>query len=350
VTEVLPNNGRVKILIGSPLEPEQVTRVAAAGGSSVEVLFEPELLPVPRFEGDHQGIPRRLDAEEFARWQSLVADADIMFGFDWLGPSTLRERAPRLRWLQATSAGVGEVLIQSGLAESDIRFTTASGVHASALAEFVALGLLYWCKDVPLLQRRQAQRHWERYTARSLAGQRVLVVGLGEIGRQVARVCSALGMEVWGIRRSAGQARPNGVTRLIPKAELGQALPQIDALVLACPLTRETRRLIGERELAALPASAILINVARGAVVDQQALIDVLARSAIRGAVLDVFEQEPLPAQSPLWGMPNVLISPHSASTVEDENGRIVDIFVDNLRRFLDGRPLNNEFVAERGY
>jgi phosphoglycerate dehydrogenase-like enzyme len=343
-------NGRVKVLIGSPLEPEHVARVAVAGGSSVEVWFEPELLPVPRYEGDHHGIPRRLDAEELARWQSLVKQADIMFGFDWLGPSTLPERAPRLRWLQATSAGIGELLVESRLAESAIRFTTASGVHASALSEFVALGLLYWCKDVPVVQRRQAQRHWERYTARSLAGQRVLVVGLGEIGRNVARVCSALQTEVWGMRRSAGQTRPDGVTRLIPKAELGQALAQIDALVLACPLTRETQGLIGARELAALPASAILINIARGPVVDQEALIDALARNAIRGAVLDVFEQEPLPAQSPLWGMVNVLISPHSASTVADENGRIVDIFVDNLRRFLDGRPLNNEFVAERGY
>ena len=340
----------MNVVIGSPLEPEHVARVAAVGGASVQVQFEPELLPVPRYEGDHDGIPRRLDPDELAHWQSLIAEADIMFDFDWLDPSTLRERAPRLRWVQATSAGIGEFLTENDLAESDIRFTTAAGVHASALAEFVVLGLLYWTKDVPFLQRRQAQRHWERYTARSLAGQRVLVVGLGEIGRNVARLCSALHMEVWGMRRSAGRKRPDSVTQLVSREELREALTQIDALVLACPLTHDTHKLIGKDELDALPRSAILVNIARGAVVEERALVDALARNAIRGAVLDVFEQEPLPVQSPLWRMPNVLISPHSASTIADENGRIIDIFVDNLRRFLDGRPLKNEFVAERGY
>ena len=343
-------DGRLNVLIGSSLEGVHVERIAAVGGDRVRVLFEPDLLPVPRYEGDHHGAPRQLGADELARWQSLVADADVMFDFDWLEPSTLPARAPRLRWVQATSAGIGEFLAHTGLAESDIRFTTAAGVHATALAEFALLGLLYFTKDLPFLQRRQAERHWERYTAESLAGRRVMIVGLGEVGREVARVCGALQMEVWGMRRSADGAVPPGVSRLIVREELRGALAGADALVLACPLTPETHRLIGADELAALPTSAILVNVARGAVVDEEALIATLAANRIRGAMLDVFEHEPLPSDSPLWAMPNVVVSPHSASTVADENGRIVEIFVDNLRRFLEGRPLRNEFVAERGY
>jgi phosphoglycerate dehydrogenase-like enzyme len=343
-------NGRVNIVIGSPLEDEHVARIAAAGGDRVHVLFHPELLPVPRYDGDHDGVPRALAPSELARWQSLVAEADVMLDFDWFEPATLGERAPRLRWLQATSAGIGEFLARTGLVHSNIRFTTAAGVHATALAEFAALGLLYWTKDVPFLQRRQAERHWERYTAESVAGRRALVIGLGEVGREVARLLAALRMDVWGMRRTAEGALPPGVTRLVVRRELRDALTQVDSLVLACPLTQETHRLIGVEELGALPASAILVNVARGAVVDEAALIAALRRNELRGAMLDVFEEEPLPPDSPLWSMPNVVVSPHSASTVPDENRRIVDIFVENLDRFLDGRPLKNEFVAGRGY
>ena len=343
-------DGRLNVVIGSPLEEVHVERIASAVGDRAVVLYEPELLPEPRYEGDHHGVPRDLGARDLARWESIVADADVMFDFDWLDATTLPERAPHLRWVQATSAGIGEFLTRTRLVETDIRFTTAAGVHAMALAEFAVLGLLYWTKDVPLLQRRQAHRQWERYTAESLAGRRVLVVGLGEVGREIARLCAALGMDVWGMRRTVETNPPPGVTRLVTPAELRDALARVDALVLACPLTRETRGLIGSNELAALPRSAILVNVARGAVVDEAALVGALASNTIRGAMLDVFEHEPLPADSPLWALPNVVVSPHSASTVPDENRRIVDIFLENLDRFLNGRPLRYEFVAERGY
>jgi phosphoglycerate dehydrogenase-like enzyme len=337
------------VVIASPLEPELVERVGAVDGR-LRVVFEPELLPVPRYEGDHIGVARDLDPEELGRWSALLAKADVMFDFDWLGASTLPQRAPRLRWLQATSAGIGEMVERSGLLGSSIEFTTAAGVHASALAEFALLGLLYWTKDVPFLERRQAERHWERHTAESLAGRRVLVVGLGEVGREIARACDAIGLEVWGMRRSAQGEPPPGVRRLVDRPSLRGALAAVDALVLACPLTRETHHLIGAEELAALRPSAILVNVARGAVIDEPALIRALERGAIRGAALDVFEHEPLPGDNPLWGLPNVLVSPHSASTVGGENAKIVEIFTDNLRRFLDGRPLRNRFEPDRGY
>jgi len=346
----MTKHGPLTILIGSPLEPDQVERIAAVDSGRVEVLYEPDLLPVPRYEGDHHGVPRELDETQLGYWNSLVARSEVMFDFDWIGPATLPTRAPRLRWLQATSAGIGELLERSGLTGSGIRFTTAAGVHAAALSEFVLLALLYWTKDVPFLQRRQAEERWERYTARALTGQRILVVGLGQVGRRIAEACSALGVDVWGVRRRSDAPPPSFVSRLVPREDLQEALTAVDALVLACPLTRETHHLIGRTELEALPARAIVVNVGRGAVIDEPELVRVLEEGRIRGAVLDAFEHEPLPLESPLWRLPNVLVSPHSASTVGGENARIVDIFVDNLERYLDSRPLQNEFEPERGY
>lgn len=344
------STNRLSVLIASPLEREHVERIASVDSGRIEVLYEPELLPVPRYEGDHGGVARELAKEQLEHWQSLVARSEVMFDFDWLSPATLPERAPRLRWLQATSAGIGELLERSGLVGGRIRFTTAAGVHATALSEFVLLALLHWTKDVPFLQRRQAERHWERYTARSLAGQRILLIGLGHVGREIARSCSALGVEAWALRRRPDAGLPPGVSRLVTRAELLEALGHVDSLVLACPLTNETHHLIGRAELEALPARAVVVNVGRGAVIDEPELVRVLQEERIRGAVLDAFEVEPLPEDSPLWRLPNVLVSPHSASTVGGENARIVDIFVDNLQRYLDGRALQNEFDAERGY
>jgi phosphoglycerate dehydrogenase-like enzyme len=157
-------------------------------------------------------------------------------------------------------------------------------------------------------------------------------------------------MEVWGARRMWRQDPVEGITRLIQLSRIRELLPQVDALVLACPYTPETHHLIGREELDLLRAEAIIVNIARGAVIDQPELIRALTSGRIRGAALDVFETEPLETDSPLWDLSNVLVSPHSASTVGKENERIVDLFVDNLQRFLDDRPLRNQFDHERGY
>ena len=196
----------------------------------------------------------------------------------------------------------------------------------------------------------QAAHHWERYTNAELAGRRVLVVGLGSVGRVIARRLAALDVVVWGVRRTARGTPPEGVARMLPLEGFARALPEIDALVLACPLTEQTHGLIGAAELRALPPHAVLINVARGQVVDERALIEALENGRLGGAALDVAEDEPLPDDNRLWDLPNVLISPHSASTVESENERIVDLFIENLRRWLDHRPLLNLFDRSRGY
>lgn len=344
------NRNAFKILIASPLEADQIARIADAAPERAIVMHAPELLPTPNYMADHHGTKPQLTDTGKARWLSLLADANILFDFDWMAPERLPETAPRLRWVQGTSAGLGEFLERTGLARSSILITTAAGVHASALAEFTVLGLLYFRRRIPWLLERQAMHSWQRYTNRELAGSRVLVVGLGAVGREIARALAALGLEVWGSRRSPESTMPPGITRLVRSAELREALPHINALVLACPLTAATRHMIGSAELAALPSDSVLVNVGRGALIDEPALITALREKRLAGAALDVFETEPLPRDSPLWDMPNVLVSPHSASTVEAENRRIVDLFITNLHRLLAGQQLINEYRRERGY
>jgi glyoxylate/hydroxypyruvate reductase A len=343
-------NTKPIILVSSPLEDEHVARIRAGGGDRVEVVYDADLLPTPRYIADHKGAPRTVTPEMRSRWSALLAKADILFDFDLLEPAKLPQNAPNVRWVQATSSGIGEFLKSTGLDKSDIIFTTAAGVHSRPLAEFAMLGMLHFFRDVPKLNQMKQAKHWERYTVRGLAGGRLLVVGLGAVGQAVAADAAHFGMEVWGMRHRSGGGLPPGVGRLIVKSELREALAQVDALVLACPLTEETRLLFDRPEVEALKSGAIVVNVARGAVIHEEALTDGLQSGRIGGAALDALTVEPLPKESRLWELPNVIISPHSASTVAAENGHIVDIFLDNLDRYLGGRPLRNQFERARGY
>ncbi len=341
--------GAVNVLIASPLGAEHANRIAAAD-PRVNLLYEPGLLPVPRYPCDHSGTPRNLSPADLDRWAELRAAADVSFDFDWQAPDQIAVNCPRLRWIQGTSAGIGGLLDRTGLAKTSIVFTTAAGVHGAPLAEFALLGLLYFAKDLPLLARRQAARHWERHATALLRGSRVLLVGLGGVGREVARLLAAVGVEVYGAGRPGRAYQVPGVSRYLADTEIGSVLGGVDALVLACPLTERTRHLIGRRELARLRPGAVVVNLSRGPVIDESALIDALAAGQIAGACLDVFETEPLPASSPLWAMDNVIVSPHSASTVAAENELLTDLFIDNLGRWLAGEPLRNVFDSDAGY
>ena len=169
------------VVIGAPLEAEHAATIAAALPGRLRVLHEPDLLPVPRYVADHNGIPRSLTPAQQRRWLEVLAEADVMFDFDWFDPASLPKNAPRLRWLQGTSAGIGELLTRTGLIKSDIAFTTAAGVHGGALAEFTLLGLLHFFREVPRLTAMQKAHRWERYTNREMAGSRLLLVGLGGV-------------------------------------------------------------------------------------------------------------------------------------------------------------------------
>jgi glyoxylate/hydroxypyruvate reductase A len=354
------------IVIGSFLEEDYVRRIAAAQPGT-RVIYEPSLLPVPRYPCDHTGRPRDVSPAALDRWRALCAEADVFFDFDWLDPAGLARLSARpggqadgqpggrLRWVQATSAGVGALMRRTGLdlvtgPDQGLTVTTAAGIHARPLAEFAVLGALYFVKGVPQLRQWQRDRHWELYVTRQLAGQRALVVGLGGIGRQVVSSFAGLGVEVMGMGRDGAKYDVAGLTRLIDRSVLDEVLPGVDILVLACPLTPETAGLIGRRQLGLLPRGAVVVNVARGPVVDQAALTDALRSGHLGGACLDVFDQEPLPAGDPLWDMDNVIVSPHSASTVATENAALTDLFIDNLGRFVSGAPLRNVFDPARGY
>jgi phosphoglycerate dehydrogenase-like enzyme len=331
------------VLIASHLDEREVRRIEQVD-PRIRVLYEPELLPIPRFAGDHNGSHRALSESELAKWQALLARADVSFDFDWHRPADMHSTAPKLRWVQATSSGIGEFLTETGLIDSDITFTTAAGVHAVPLAEFVALGLLYLVKEVPMLREQMRTHHWQRYTTNRLAGKRALIVGMGSVGRQVAQHLSALGLHVTGASRVPGTPPP-GVREVVKLSALPGVLPEIDALVLCSPLSTSTYHLIGAAELEAMPRGSLVVNVARGQIIDETALIAALESGHLGGAALDVFETEPLPKDSPLWDREDVLISPHSASTVADENAHIVDLFITNLTRWLQGETVLNTFA-----
>jgi glyoxylate/hydroxypyruvate reductase A len=338
----------LRALVCSFLEKEQVARIAAHTG--VEVLYRPDLLPQPRYPCDHQGPAPALAAAERAEWAALLHQADVCFDFDWEEPAAMPARAPGVRWVQASSSGIGQFMGRTGLAGWHAMVTTAAGIHAQPLAEWAVTGVLYFLKDVPDVQARQSAHRWERMAIGGLAGRRALVVGLGHVGRAVAAALGGLGVEVWGVGRGPSTGQIAGISKTGSTADLTESLRSCDIMVLACPLTPETFRLIGATEIAALGCDGILVNIARGAIVDESALVDALREGTIRGAVLDVVESEPLPADSPLWDFGNVLISPHSASTLATENTALVDLFLHNLALFQAGEPLINRYDPVRGY
>jgi phosphoglycerate dehydrogenase-like enzyme len=338
----------VRVLIASALESEHVRRIAAVD-PRIEVLHAPELLPAPRYAADHHGTPRNLTRDQREQWMSMLAAAQVSFDFDWSDAAQMPANCPELRWVQGTSSGIGEFLQRTGLGRSEVTFTTAAGIHAVPLAEFALTGLLYFVKGVPALTRWQAARRWERYTTRQLAGMRVLVIGLGHVGRKVADVLSAAGVEVWGVGRD-GRADRGSLACATGISSLDDVLPSVDGVVLCCPQTPETEGLLSGPRIRLLPEGAIVVNISRGQVIDEPALIAALADGHLGGACLDVATVEPLPEDSPLWAMPSVLISPHSASTVASENAAITDLFCDNLRRWLGGEHLLNVYSRDKGY
>lgn len=251
-------------------------------------------------------------------------------------------QAPGLRWLHTFAAGVDHPWFQRFLAQG-VRLSTSSGASALPIAHTVMLYVLALSRDLPGWLRDQTARRWNPREVEELSGQRMGVVGLGPIGLEVARLAAAFGMRVVGFRRTPRGDEPCEVRRL---ADLDAELPGLDWLVLALPLTEETRHLVDAARLARLPATARLVNVGRGALVDESALADALAAGRLAGAALDVFETEPLPAESPLWTLPGVIVTPHSSGTTPGNYLRAAELFVENLARYERGEPLRNEVRA----
>lgn len=348
---------RLNVFIASPLEPEQVERIRAVDPQRLEVVHDPGVLPSKRYEADHTGpADFRRTPEQQARWRGHLGRADILWDFpprDRDGTGGLAY-APNVRWIQGTSSGVGRTVEALGLLDSDLLITTARGVHGGPLAEFVFLILLAHVRRFAHLADLQRRHVWERFCGEELEGRTLAIIGAGEVGRMVARVGRSFGMRVValaspGSRRSAAEV---GVDALHPNDAMHEMLAETDALVLSVPHTPETDRLIDAAALRALKPGAVLVNVARGGVVDEPALLEALRDGRIALAGLDVFAEEPLPPDSPFWDLPNVIVSPHSSANAASENRKITDIFRYNLRCYLDGRlgDMRNVFRSERMY
>jgi phosphoglycerate dehydrogenase-like enzyme len=265
------------------------------------------------------------------------------------------EAARRLRWVHSPAAGVGGMLFPEMVA-SPVTITNSRGMSADTIAEHVLAVTLAMFRRLPHAFQSQQAREWAQDAIsaeghRSIVDARVLIVGLGAIGAAVAGRMSMLGANVVGIRRRAGAGvGVEGVTSIVGPEDLLSALQHADVVVLSAPHTRETRGLIGARELAAMSPEGILVNVSRGQLVDEHALIDALRARRIGGAALDVFNDEPLPADSPFWTLPNVLITPHTSGWRTDHWDAAVALFAKNLHRFAAGQPLVNVVDKQAGY
>ncbi len=340
-----------EVLICSYLEPELVERVRAVD-PRLHVNYRPDLLPQPRYLADHVGAPLVRSPSDQAAWDVLLAGAEVLFDFDYTDMTGWVAKAPRVRWLQASSAGIGQLVKRRRFDETGIVFTTASGVHARPLAEFVTMVMLEHVKRAGLAREQQAKRSWQRFTTGELCGKTLAIVGFGRIGTEVAGLARAFGMRVIASKRDVGglDAAALGLAALYGSDGLHDLLAGADYVCLITPHTPETEGLMDEAAFAAMKPGAVLINIARGAVVHEPALLAALNAGRLAHAALDVAAVEPLPADSPLWAHPNVTIYPHSASTGEHENERLVQLFCDNLRRYLAGEPLLNRLDTERMY
>lgn len=333
------------VAVATPIATELVERMRAVS-DRIEVRFEPGLLPPTRYPGDHHGVDGfRRDADGERRWRELLNGAEVLFGLPGDSPEGLaavvREN-PGLRWVQGTAAGTGEQVEAAGLTPEELErvtITSASGVHVGPLAEFCLLGLLAFTKDLPRLRADQQAHHWDHYAVDELRGATVLILGLGAIGTEVARLAKAFGAHTIGINRAGTSDSPH-VDEVHATDRLHGVLECVDGVVVTLPLTRETRGMLDAQALGHVKPGAILVNAGRGGVIDEPALVQALREHRLRGAALEVFATEPLPDDSPLWDLSNVLVSPHTAALSVHENERITELFCENLRRYLAGEEL----------
>jgi phosphoglycerate dehydrogenase-like enzyme len=337
----------------------------------VRVLILNEGLIGPTLLDQLQAISPRLRVE-----QHPVKRGDDLGALDWRGVEVVLttgavptlEQAPDLRWVQTYFAGPDRALRENRPLFERVKLTTASGVHMPVMGEYALMMMLAHAHRLPQLLRAQAAREWpanraELFSVTELRGQTLGILGYGSIGREAGRLAQAAGMRVLAAKRNPdhhgdpgwhlpGTGDPRGE---VPEAFFGldrldEMLPPCDFVLLVLPLTDQTRHVLNARTLALLKPTAFVINYGRGALIDEPALIAALQAGRLGGAALDVFEQEPLPASSPLWTLPNVILTPHISGWTARYDELAVQLFADNLQRYLAGEPLLNEVDIEAGY
>ena len=331
-------------------EVDPAIRLTDAGG-----WFDGEIRETwPAFATSRYLSPRATGAGTREERDRLLAETEVILG-GFPFPLDLRARSPRLKWLHQRPAGASNLLI-GDLWGSDVTVTTSRGAaNPLPIAEYAIAAILYFAKG---FNRAAAEREATAFDHRAyrpvlLEGKTALVVGAGGIGRDVGRLCAALGMQVVGTRRQPepDAPLPPGFGEIAGAGDLDRLLPQSDFVIICCQWTPETTRLFNEERFAAMKPGSVLVNVARGEIVDEEALAEALARDHLRGAALDVYVGEferPPPAR--LWSDPRVLITPHVSSVTDADRHGGIDIFCENLRAYLDGQPLRNVIDWERGY
>jgi phosphoglycerate dehydrogenase-like enzyme len=339
----------VNVLVNLKLEPEHLERIRAVSSVvSVRSVYERtgvEPATAHSYPGD---VEPALQGDEL---HEALAEAEVLFTFRF--PDEWVDQCASLKWVQLASAGADHIL-RGGLLDRrpNVVLTTASGIHEVPISEHILALILHFSRKLHVAVRGQARHIWEDYQADEACGKTVCLIGYGPIARRTAALCSALGMRVLCVRASipAQEAGDGPIERFFPLRDLNAALADSHYVVVAAPRTPHSEGMIGRAQFEAMKPQAILINISRGALVDEQALIEALREGRIAGAGLDVFQEEPLPEHSPLWDMSNVLITPHKAGSTPHYGRRVTDLFCDNLSRYLRGQPLNNMVDPKRGY
>lgn len=338
---------RLKVFVCTPLSDDNC-RLITTLEPRVDLVVDQSLLPPMRWSGDHEGDPTfSRTPEQQERFEQLCDDAEALYGIPDTKPAQLARTAranPGLRWVHTMAAGGGSQVKASGLSLEEmapIEFTTSAGAHSETLAEFAVFGVLCGAKDLPRLLSQQRDKVWStRWAMRQVFQMTVLVVGMGNIGRVTAERFAALGARVIGVNRTVRDVP--GVEVVYPTSQLAEVVGQADAIINTLPQALDTDKLISAEVLAAVKPGVIFASTGRGTCVDEDALVGALEDGRVSFAALDVFAVEPLPADSPLWTMDNVLVSPHTGALNDAEDGLIARMFAENARRLLDGEPLVN--------
>jgi phosphoglycerate dehydrogenase-like enzyme len=346
---------RLSVAIAAPVPPD-VPELLLQREPRIELRYDPDVLPPMRHPADFAGDPSfTRTTEQQRRYEELLDGADALYGIPDVDAAALRrvvEANPHLRWVHTMAAGGGATVKAAGLTDeqlNEIIFTSSAGVHSGPLAEFAIFGVLAGAKDFPRLARQQSERVWsDRWMMGQLAEQTMLVVGLGGIGRRVVELLAPFGGTILGTSRR--EVTVDGVDEVVHPNQLVEVAGRADAVISTLPGTDATAGLLGGDFFAALKPGATVVNVGRGTVIEETALIDALHTGRVGFAALDVFATEPLPPESPLWSLPNVLISPHTAALSKHEDRRIAELFCDNATRLLDGQHLRNVINTEEFY
>jgi phosphoglycerate dehydrogenase-like enzyme len=279
---------------------------------------------------------------------ALLATCEVLVGTippDWLACAT------NAKWVQAASAGVERYLLPGVLPKGAI-LTNASGAFGVTIAEHMICGLIMLYRNMQVYQKHQSEHLWKPEPAwKTISGSRITVVGLGDLGGEFAKRAHALGAEITVVRRNVSD-KPNWVSAVYPQGKLTEAVKNADVVALCVPDTADTKRMMSREIIDSLQSDAVIMNVGRGSAIDELALIDALSEKRIAGAVLDVFAQEPLPQDNPLWSFPNVILTPHvSGRDIDPHNMKIIcNLITENIKRYANGEPLRNIVDSARGY